>query len=387
MTNISDRRPFSSSPTVKRFVAVLVVAIAAILLLKFADGLMYDDPLLSPPTLQIRNQNKQLGAQINSIVVPNDDVGFTLPPELDQTVQTYDFTFHRITDERGFPNAGTWPDSADIVFLGDSLLMGEGVGVEHGFVSLIDQTLKEKSIVNLGNPGAGPERQSRLFRQFGADLQPKLVVACLYLASDLMGDIHFDAWLNDPIGKTYNDFRLGYARRYESRSRKSFISRMQSRPLYYWAQSVVEPRLPDGRKILHELAMRDGAILFFDRDQVEFAKRHFSETDKEIVLFSESLRHLQAIAAQQDISLVFVLIPSKEEVFAVDIMGRADTAVELVKLALEGQNVPYLDLYPILREHGQARTPYYSRDIHLNEYGNSLVAEVISRWVESIPGR
>lgn len=387
MKNINDRGRILSNRTFKGFAATFIVAIFAVLLLKYIDGLMYDDPLRSPPALQIRSQAKQLGAQLSDLVVPIDDVGFTLPPGLDQTVQTYDFTFHRITDDRGFPNTGPWPETADIVFLGDSLLIGEGVGVAHGFVSLIDQTLKEKSLVNLGNPGAGPERQYRLFRRFGVDLQPKLVVACLYLAADLTGDTHFRAWLDDPIGLTYNDFRLSYARRHEPRSRKSVLSRIQSRPLYYWAQSVVEPRLSGNRKILHRLAMQDGATLLFDRDKVAFAKRQFSDVDEEIILFSQSLSHLQAIAAEQDISLVFVLIPSKEEIFAEDITARADSAAGVVKAALQSQNVPYLDLYPILRERGQTRTPYYSRDIHLNEYGNSLVAEVVSQWVESLPSR
>jgi len=389
MVDMSRARRFRAN----RVLILLAVAIFTILLvyllLKYFSRmmLMYDDPVRSPPALQIRSQTIQLSAPIKNIVVPDDEVGFILPPGLDQTVPTYDFTFRRVADSRGFPNASDWPKTADIVFLGDSLIMGEGVGVENGFVSLTDQALKEVSVVNLGNPGAGLERQYRIFRRFGADLVPSLIVSCLYLASDLKNDMHFSAWLTDPVGMTYNDFRLSYARRHARQSRNSLLSRIQGRPIYYWAQSVVEPRLGGDRKILHSLAMQDGSTLLFNRDAVKFAKRGFFADEPEFIRFSKSLTRLQSLADRRNAALVFILIPSKEEIFAEDVTVKPNSAAGIIKEELIRRQITFLDLYPILKEFAEKRTPYFPRDIHLNEDGNKMVAEVVSKWIESMRSR
>ncbi len=54
--------------------------------------------------------------------------------DIRELVKTLDYTYLRETDEHGFPNVGEWPSRADVVILGDSLVMGEGTGVEAGFV-------------------------------------------------------------------------------------------------------------------------------------------------------------------------------------------------------------------------------------------------------------
>ena len=155
-----------------------------------------NDPQISPPSLQIQRQ----AVQVVDDVLPDAELGYVLPPNLDQTIESIDFTSKRTTDSRGFPNPGPWPAQADMVFLGDSLLVGAGVGVSNGFVALLDAALEDRTILNLGNPGAGPERQLRIFQRHGIEVAPRLVVAGLYLASDIEGDQQFRAWLADSQG-------------------------------------------------------------------------------------------------------------------------------------------------------------------------------------------
>jgi hypothetical protein len=58
-----------------------------------------------------------------SKVVPDTEVGFRVPPNQHDVIQTSDFTFVRDTDSKGFPNKDPWPERVSIVFLGDSLIV------------------------------------------------------------------------------------------------------------------------------------------------------------------------------------------------------------------------------------------------------------------------
>ncbi len=137
-------------------------------------------------------------------VKPDRDVGFVMRPDQHVDLRTDDYTYLMETDGNGLPNREPWPAHPELVFLGDSLVVGPGVGLDGSFPSLAAHDVG-LSFVNLGVPGAGPERQYALYRRFGADLTPRLVVACLFLAADFDNDIHFRAWERDAQAPTTID--------------------------------------------------------------------------------------------------------------------------------------------------------------------------------------
>ncbi|MGH8223780.1 MAG: hypothetical protein ACREQZ_12485, partial [Woeseiaceae bacterium] len=235
----------------KRFAVWTIAAIAVLVALRFAvvgvEKWMLREPQRWPPAWQLRHQAKQMSQP----VVADGEIGFLLPADTSVEVETADFTFTRTTGAHGFPNAGPWPDRADILFLGDSLLLGEGVGVENGLVARIDALLADEKVFNLAVPGAGAERQLRIFRRFGAPMAPRLVVASLFLAADLENDRHFHEWLGNPLGMDFNDFRLSHRRRTEAPSRLK--KRLDRHPLYGWALSVAEPWLWGRYRIPHRI--------------------------------------------------------------------------------------------------------------------------------------
>jgi len=359
---------------------VLVTMAAGLLAARYFAHWMMADPHRSPPLIQIRAQGKLLLAQRTDNVIPDADVGFVLPPNLDQQVQTLDFEFRRVTDEHGFVNPVAWPDQIDIVFLGDSLIMAEGVGLESGFASLVDDALVDQTVLNLGSPGAGLERQTRIFDKFAAVLQPRLVVACYYISSDLTNDTHFLSWLKDSLDMTYNKYRLSYSRRAAGGSRATLKWRLRNHILSDWALSVIEPGLWGGREIPHRRSMPDGAELFFSRDTVKFSKRAFDGSEAEIRNLYESLDRLQASVQNVDAKLVFMLLPSKEEIFAENDIERHNSAAGVLKKELNRRGIPYLDLYPLLQDAGRRHTPFFTRDAHMNSHGNKIVADAFIRW-------
>ena len=129
--------------------------------------------------------------------------------------------------------------------------------------------------------------------------------------------------------------------------------------------------------------MPDGNELFFQRDMVRFAQQTYSGDEKPLLeCLGQQSRDLRKLAITNGATLAVVLIPSKEELFAVDQGSQANGAAAIVQRQLRKLDIPVLDLYPILAEHAASRTPYFTRDIHLNAYGNQVVADALLQWPE-----
>jgi len=362
-------------------VILAIVGVAGLLGARFSvHGLkdaMQTHPEWRSPTFQIREQTRQSSTFFKWIA--DAELGFVLPPNLQQTIGTWDFTFVRVTDASGFPNPGSWPGHADMVFTGDSLLTGDGVGVDRIFVSLADASLKDQTIINLGNPGAGLERQRLIYDRYGASLAPSLVIAALYAAADLSNDRHFFAWRKNPLGMEYNEFRLEYGHRTEPPAGE--IERRFDRGMIYnWVQSVIEPLLWDARRIRHRRRMPDGQELYFERKGVKVAKGVLAADDPDLVALSASLDRFRERVTAQGAVFAVMLIPSKEEVFAIEQPPPLGSPITRIKALLDAKGIAYLDLYPIVAASAEHATPYFQRDIHLNRYGNEIVAEAFVEW-------
>lgn len=382
MTRSSPAKKKLKRRTIGIAIVLILATATAMPLVREHAAKLLKDPERAPPQTQIANQTKKLLEKRSKVVIPDDEIGFRLPPGLNQLVETYDFEFRRQTDSHGFPNRGEWPEQTDLVFLGDSLIVGEGVGIGGAFVTLIDDAMHGMSAMNLGMPGAGLERQYRIFDKYGIGLEPRLVVACFYVASDLNNDTQFLEWLEDSEGMSYNAYRLSYSRRHEKRSRGSLISRLQGHVYYELARSIIEPRLWGERRLLHRKIMPDETEILFNSKMVKFAKRVFTGSEPEFENFRETLDRLQAAVAKIDSELAFVLMPSKEELFAVDPDRYRGNAVALIAGELEQRDIPVLDLYPVLQSEGRRSTVFFRRDAHLNQRGNEVVARAFLDWLQ-----
>ena len=201
-------------------------------------------------------------------------------------------------------------------------------------------------------------------------------------ASDLTNDSQFFEWLENPEGMTYNAYRLSYSRRNDKRPRESLIRRLQGHVYYDLALSVVEPRLWGDNRILHRVVMPDDTELLFNRKMVKFAKRAFTGSEPEFQSFRGSLDRLQSAVDEIDGELAFVLMPSKEELFAIESDGDRGNAATIIAGELEKRGIPVLDLYPRLQSEARRRSVFFSRDAHLNQHGNEIVAQAFVTWLQ-----
>jgi hypothetical protein len=313
-------------------------------------------------------------------LAPDADVGFLMAPNQREEIRTSDFTYVLVTDSKGFPNKDPWPTRPDIVFLGDSLIVGEGVGLTGSFPQLIAARLPNQKVVNLGLAGAGPERQHATYRRFGAGLQPRWVVSCLYLASDFDNDLRFSSWLRNGKNIDYNSYRLGFRQAHDTRwtfhpgrlFERSRLLGMGREIVLRWIAG--ETRLPDRH------SFPDGTEVLLYRPTIEFAAEAVAAGDTRIEAMLDALQRLRDFVARNQAELLVMLIPSKEELFGVSASISAHNIVSQLREGLEKAKFSVLDLYPAILKGGVSRSPYFRRDIHLNEYGNRIVAEQFVAW-------
>jgi hypothetical protein len=265
------------------------------------------------------------------------------------------------------------------VITGDSFLIGDGVGTAGAFVSLAASRLPDLAVLNLGQPAAGLERQRLIFERYGAATQPSIVIAALYPAADLRNDRHWFAWRADARGMTFNEFRLRYDRRTKA-PESALARRIAKNSVLNLLQSLVEPHLPGNWRIMHRRRMPDGQEIFFSRPVVKMVRGPVAGSDPDIATLAAVLDRYRADAARVHARFAVLLIPSKEELFAIDQPPRSDTPIARIRRLLDDKAIPYLDLYPVVLASAERATPFFRRDIHLNRYGNEVVADALTDW-------
>jgi hypothetical protein len=320
----------------------------------------------------------------------DDELGFTGAPSRHKMVITPDYRFLSENDKHGFPNRDPWPSRADIVFLGDSLIIGTGVGIDAQFTTLLDNGYPDIQIVNLGLPGASPQQQLGIFRRHGRELQPRLVVASLYIASDIDNAVHYEGWLKSGRPQDYNEYRLtyGFKQRKKTESnqtlgksiwielkrtlRKLAIVEELKYTYRLWREGQVdEIQYPDGTRVLLSLKAQEALAGGLNQDAYEGIEDSFFG----------ALEELGREVQSQNARFLVLLIPSKEETFSYQSYPQVLTTIKQVRARLEEMRFTVLDVYQRIRTEAEARNPYFSRDIHLNGFGNELVADELARWL------
>ena len=312
--------------------------------------------------------------------VSDGDIGFLGPPHLRTRVSTEDFENLQETDAHGFPNRMPWPETVDIVVLGDSLVVGAGVGIDGQFSTLIAQSLPNNQMVNLGIPGAAPNRQLRAFRKFGASLRPKLVVSCIYLAAALDNQYHFDSWLKEGAKADYNQYRFELARRQYPTSfwtkvqKKSYIAGKLTELAFRWWGIPDRIRFPSGPDALLDIESL--------RSRLRSQATGLDREDHRMLSMIESLKEMRALSQGGGANFLVLLIPSKEEIYGASFMPEVLKPAQTLEQRLKEEEFSVLSVYDAVRERGKQQSAFFPRDIHLNALGNQIVADALVNWIK-----
>ena len=360
----------------RRWFRYPLLVVATLALLAAVEKVGRNFPRLMPPQWQLLH-SAIVSAQ-SSVPIPDPEIGFLPRSGPDK-------------DSKGFPNRDPWPDRAAIVFLGDSLAVGPGVGLPGKFTSLIGDQLPDQPVVNLAVNAAGIERQTLLFRRFGAALRPRLVVACVYLVTDFANDLRFRSWVEQGQGQDFYTYRIpGDRGAYVSPLER--VRKLQWGPLLEQSWLFVKGRelairWTKGDEALVERYRRpDGAESLMYLTNIEFANAPASADDPRIEALLVSLAKLQALVTENDATLVVALIPSLEELVRGDPDAEPRNVVARTRDRLTGAGFSLLDLYPPLRAAARTQTPYFVTGGHLNAHGHQIVAREFVAWFQQHRG-
>ncbi|HKU60914.1 MAG TPA: SGNH/GDSL hydrolase family protein [Gemmatimonadales bacterium] len=313
--------------------------------------------------------------------VRDPELGNRPRPSRTDTVHTPDFDFVVMLDSAGFPNREPWPNPADLAVLGNSLVVGEGVGIERGFSTLVAHRLGTDRAVNFGLGGASPEHQLRIYHRYVAQLHPKVVLAVIWVASDVTNAFNFQRWLASGSGQNFLEYRTsGQAKATPDRSARLASSiRGSSRLLRVAAGLGVGWKRQHG-SMPERVPLTGGDTLYLSRKTEEALAEGMQRPglpDLARVFFGplDSLR--QAVETDHG-QLFVVLLPSKEELYAARAYPPVLRAADAVRRGLDSLHIATIDLYRPMEAGMAGGVPFFTRDIHFTVYGNRVVGDALA---------
>lgn len=370
----------SSSPQKRNLsfkgVAGLVVMglIFPLLVIEVAAHLI---PNLIPPEIKTVFQNTQSEELKGLIPDPilgykyaPDLVDFSVPFEGDNGPGSYAVS----TVSLGYEGVGFRDDGLQgepfAVVVGDSYANCASVSMPVCWVELLEQP-SGQDMVNLGVVGYSPQQELAMLTQYGLPLRPKLVL-WVFFANDLN-----DAWRFDQFGSgnTHNGrFWQNPVRAWLARN-----SALYTLGAFFWYNRHLFSNMT---QIDNQTTQPDSNLVWWltnTNEDIPEVAQGLALTKDVILTASQQIQ-----AASSQTKFVVVIIPYREQVYAPPgLQPQLDRLNQSLAHFCREQQLTCIDLTISLREKAkqEAQSIYFQHDIHLNERGNQLVADLIyQQW-------
>jgi hypothetical protein len=313
--------------------------------------------------------------------VRDSELGNRARPFRHDTVRAPDFTYIVALDSAGFPNREPWANPADLAVLGNSLVVGEGVGIERGFSTLVAERLGTDRVVNFGLAGASPRHQLRIYRRYVAPLHPKVVLAVLWVASDITNAFNFERWLASGREQNFLIYRTtGQAKALSGPAGQAGESVRGSLRLVRVFSALGAASLRRWQALPERVPVASSDTVYLSRKTEEAlaqGMRREGLPKLSRVFFGPLDTLRQAVEADHGQFFV-VLLPSKEELYGAREYPPVLRAVRAVRAGLDSLHLATIDLYRPMEEGLRGGVPFFSRDIHLTLYGNRIVGAALA---------
>ena len=304
--------------------------------------------------------------------VKDPPIGTMFRPQTDYYFPGDEFSF-RIQTRLNFASAGfrggTLGGPAWGAAFGDSFTFGAGVDQEATWVAQLAR-LTNREIINFGVPAHGPHQYTRIFQKYGVPLRPKVVFYALF-SNDLRDGVRFEAPPSN---------------RRQRMTAKEFMSRYSaSYNIFNNLSRSLKNRASNDRQNTIGLKLLDRRL----RDPYAIPDKRFASAWAAIARQIED-----AHQESKRINATFILLyfPQKEEVYwelAKDriksphvFKERVDRLSTTIAAFCGAREFLCLDLTPTLKTRGlRGEAFYFPVDIHWNEKGHSLIAQVIYKFL------
>ncbi len=384
--SITRRKTISEPPS--RHDAMILFALSggvlsALILLEVLVRL--SSGLLSPEIQQLLRANPgQYG-------VAHPYIGHLHTPNSSFVVTGRDFRAVHHIDPVGFRNPWPWPDPPiDIAVVGDSVAFGYGVADNESWPAVLARARPGTKLVNLSVVGAGPQQYLRVFETFGVQLRPKLLLVGLWAGNDFGDARLFRDWQLSGAGgndMVWRDFgtreRATLSLRHpvvttgELFRRYAYpVLRRSSAYNLIWAIRGGWDRHSSRSSIM--LPFPDGSRLELSPDGLRDVAAIARPETEEFRLLFDALATLWAASRRENIRMLIVLQPFREEVYLPGIDPDTPDPTRALRDAFDAAGIAYLDLAPVFRDHARAGECLYRElDGHPNAAGYALIAELV----------
>ncbi len=345
-----------------------------------AEAVLRIFPALLPAEARLRLEWAESTSNVRSVGDPY--LGTLNPPDTTIEVRQGDFTFSYRTDEHGFRNPSPWPDSVDVLIVGDSETMGYGVQDAEAWPRLLERELDGDRVITLGVSGAGPKQYLRNYERFGLALAPRVLLFGLFPGNDFDDARQFELWLAAGAPGNFHVWRYFGGKVPDVEPKHRFFSLSNSRLLVALRAARKAARLPFSGKTL---TFPDGSHMVLAPTVYRSAvtRAHPGHRDFELVL--DQVEEARRLAEPDGTRFVVLLFPTKEEVYMSPENEATPHLVEPLAAALKHRGIPYLDLTPGLRSEAEAgRRLFFKVDGHPDAAGNRVIADIVLRGLDSL---
>ncbi len=235
---------------------------------------------------------------------------------------------------------------------------------------------------------------------------PKLIIVGYFTANDVHDDAAFPGFVvrqgvrfdNPTPGKLPTDeVYQEVDRRIRNYKRYCMIEVPQNRLLqaakcWFTKNSVLYVLSARGVKTSLHSILPENIVRYLGVDPVYINGSIFpSATDTEFEKHFTSIRLFQQLAEEQGSRLLFVLIPSREEIYP-ELFGAVDSEKrDRVRAYLDTLHIPYVDMYAPFLEVKEYRSQhdigspgdlYWPVEFHIAPLGNEVIAKYVMAYIE-----
>lgn len=323
----------------------------------------------------------------------NIDHYWTLRPDIDNALQygSPTVSFNMSTVEL-WDGAGIGFRTEPVNYFVDAVVVGDSFGMcfTERADCWVEQFANQSNlgVVNLSQPVTGTTSHLRILRDFGVPLletNPEPLIIWQFFGNDFNDDYGL-AVFRDEIEAIESDS----AGDTEVRQWSALIAVAQT---LFTGQFV---GVPDSEALFvkpYRATYGDGNVLQFGGEYEQSAFDMSRELNQIGYAYSvEAFESAQDIASSLNANLVIVIIPTREEVYrdiTVPIMGeeavnRLQSARDAMLLLCEELSLNCFDAHDVFIEHANnGEALYFSDDMHLNPYGNQILAEALASHLDN----
>ena len=352
-------------------IALLLTSVVALIGVEVCLRLV---PSVLPEQVQIKiHWRELLGETTHSVA--HEYCGFTYKPNHTGTMargEDFDFTYR--TDSNGFRNAEPLPESAEIVAVGDSMTFSYGVDDDEAWTTLLDEALPDERVINLGLPGAGPEQYARYFETFGRGLSPELLIVGILPANDVRDERMFQEWVAAGGPGNYDVWRFAGG----GDSGRPLLDFLRRSYLMSWIEEARKMSRSRGHYEAQTRTLEGGGVVNLVPSLVASASRDAERGNENFERCVAALDRLRGLAADAGCRVLFVLFPSKEEVYLPLFDAETPQPLGAFQEEFEERGWPYVDLTPAFQEEAErGKKLFFTVDGHPNAAGYAVVAEAV----------